>query len=205
MLLDFAGWAEANGKSIECFQTSPIPVSMLREVAASQNTTFRPGDILFVRTGWTKAYERLSQEECQQLASRIPPTLIGVESSEATLRWFWDEGFSAVAGDMPSFEAWPCQNTEHWLHEWLLAGWGVPIGEMFDLERLSQECRKRGRWSFFFSSMPLNVSLPPVAMEAMTDNRRYPAELPAHRMGLQYCRRDIKSDYSLLVVKMVFS
>lgn len=133
---------------------------MLQEVAASQNTTFRPGDILFVRTAWTKAYEKLSHEECQQLASRIPPPLIGVESSEATLRWIWEQGFSAVAGDMPSFEAWPCQDTDNWLHEWLLAGWGLPIGEMFDLERLGQECRQRGRWSFFFSSMPLKVSLP---------------------------------------------
>ncbi|PYH87526.1 hypothetical protein BO71DRAFT_436639 [Aspergillus ellipticus CBS 707.79] len=38
---------------------------------------------------------------------------------------------------------------------WLLAGWGMPIGEMFDLEPLSRECRARGRWSFFFSSVPL--------------------------------------------------
>lgn len=158
VLLDYVAWAEAKGKPIECFQTSSIPVSVLQEVAASQNTRFRPGDILFVRTGWTKAYEKLSTEECQQLASRIPPSLIGVESSEATLRWIWGQGFSAVAGDMPSFESWPCQNTDYWLHEWLLSGWGVPIGELFDLERLSQECRKRGRWSFFFSSMPLKVS-----------------------------------------------
>lgn len=56
-------------------------------------------------------------------------------------------------------EAWPCQNTEFWLHEWLLAGWGMPIGELFDLEQLSEECKKRERWSFFFSSMPLKVSL----------------------------------------------
>lgn len=82
---------------------------------------------------------------------------MGVESCEETLRWLWDENFSAVVGDQPSFEAWPCQNTDFWLHEWLLAGWGMPIGELFDLERLSEECKKRERWSFFFSSMPLKV------------------------------------------------
>jgi hypothetical protein len=80
-----------------------------------------------------------------------------VESSEKTLRWLWETGFAAVAGDMPGFEAWPCQNTQYMLHEWLLAGWGMPIGEMFDLERLSEECRKRKKWSFFFSSAPLRV------------------------------------------------
>jgi len=43
------------------------------------------------------------------------------------------------------------------LHEWLLAGWGCPIGELFDLEELSVRCRELGRWSFFLSSVPLKV------------------------------------------------
>ncbi|CAL5874236.1 uncharacterized protein PFLUO_LOCUS8524 [Penicillium psychrofluorescens] len=157
VLLDYAGWAEMNGREVNCFQSQSIPVSVLQEVAASQNTTFRPGDILFVRTGWTRAYERLSLAECQELAGHAAPPIIGVESSEATLRWIWENSFAAVAGDHPSFEAYPCQNRDFFLHEWLLAGWGVPIGELFDLERLGQECRKRGRWTFFFSSVPLNV------------------------------------------------
>lgn len=46
---------------------------------------------------------------------------------------------------------------EFLLHEVLLSGWGCPIGEMFDLEGLAEECRKRGRWSFFFCSEPMNV------------------------------------------------
>ncbi|KAJ5779884.1 hypothetical protein N7457_007604 [Penicillium paradoxum] len=157
VLLDYASWAEANGKEVKCFETQSIPVSALQEVAASQNTTFRPGDILFIRTGWTRAYEQLSQAQCQQLANHTVPPLIGVESSEAMLRWIWDLEVAAVVGDMPSFEAFPCQDKVFFLHEWLLAGWGIPIGELFDLEQLSQECRKRGRWTFFFSSVPLKV------------------------------------------------
>ena len=157
VLLDYAGWAAANGKEMNCFETQSIPVSVLQEVAVSQNTTFRPGDILFIRTGWTRAYEQLSQAQCQQLADYAAPPVIGVESSEAMLRWIWDLKLAAVVGDMPSFEAYPCQNQLFFLHEWLLAGWGVPIGELFDLEQLSQECRKRDRWTFFFSSVPLKV------------------------------------------------
>lgn len=153
-------WAEANGgwEPKTCFETTQIKLSTLRQIAASQGVSFRQGDILFVRTGWTKAYELLSDEECQALADKTSPPAIGLESSEETLRWIWDEGFAAVAGDQPSFEAWPCQDTEYWLHEWLLAGWGLPIGEIFDLEKLSDECRQRKRWTFFFSSMPLKVS-----------------------------------------------
>jgi hypothetical protein len=30
-------------------------------------------------------------------------------------------------------------------------------GEMFDLERLAKECATAQRWSFFFTSAPLNI------------------------------------------------
>ena len=43
------------------------------------------------------------------------------------------------------------------LHEILLAGWGMPIGELFDLEKLAEHCRHTGRWSFFLSSEVCNV------------------------------------------------
>jgi hypothetical protein len=36
-------------------------------------------------------------------------------------------------------------------------GWGVPIGELFDLETLVIECQYLKKWSFFFSSMPLKI------------------------------------------------
>jgi len=33
----------------------------------------------------------------------------------------------------------------------------MPIGEMFDLEALSTVCEQTGRYTFFFSSWPLNI------------------------------------------------
>lgn len=157
VLLDWASWAEANGTKIEHFQTTPIPVSDLKKVAEAQGTTFREGDILFIRTGWTGVYPTLAQEFRTQLADNIPPKAIGLESSEDTLRWLWDNKFAAVAGDQPALEAWPCQNQEFWLHEWLLAGWSMPIGELFDLQKLSEVCKQKKRYTFFFSSVPIKV------------------------------------------------
>jgi hypothetical protein len=46
------------------------------------------------------------------------------------------------------------------LHEVLLAGWGCPIGELFDLEALAEECQKQSRWSFFLTSEVCNVRYP---------------------------------------------
>lgn len=45
------------------------------------------------------------------------------------------------------------------LHQWLLGGWGVMIGEMWDLERLCEKAEELGRWTCFVSSVPLKVSL----------------------------------------------
>lgn len=95
----------------------------------------------------------MTRAEQEKLAATYPPPAIGLES----LRWIRDNQFAAVVGDQPIFEAWSCQNTDYMLHEWLLAGWGTPIGELFDLKQLSEEYQKRKRWSFPFSSMPLRV------------------------------------------------
>ncbi|KAL1631208.1 hypothetical protein SLS56_004455 [Neofusicoccum ribis] len=97
----------------------------------------------------------MSKSELSALSKAVPPTFTGVEQSEGMLQWIW-ENFSAVAGDQPSFECWPSQK-EYLLHEVLLAGWGCPIGELFDLEVLAEHCAKEKRWSFFLTSKDLDV------------------------------------------------
>ena len=159
VLLDYASWADDKGISVSPLETVSLTASTLEEVAASQATELKPGDILLVRTGWLRALRQLSDEQRASMASLPNPPAIGLESSEEMLRWLWSRSFSAAAGDQPSFEAWPCQDRKFHLHEWLLAGWGMPLGELFDLEALSVECRRRQRWSFFFSSVPLKVRL----------------------------------------------
>jgi hypothetical protein len=139
--------------------THKISLSEIKKVAQAQNVTFRPNDILFIRSGFINALSALPKDECELYAAKAGEMpSIGVESSEETLRWIWENQFVAVAGDMIAFEATPFQSKDFWLHEWLLAGWGLPIGELFDLEALTTECRNLGKWTFFFSSVPLNVS-----------------------------------------------
>lgn len=43
------------------------------------------------------------------------------------------------------------------LHETLLSGFGMPIGELMDLKELAAACKRAKRWTFFFTSQPLNV------------------------------------------------
>lgn len=57
------------------------------------------------------------------------------------------------------------------MHEIILSGFGLPIGELFDLEELSKQCAKEKRWTFMFTSEVLNVpggvASPPNALAIM--------------------------------------
>ncbi|KAH8894569.1 hypothetical protein GQ53DRAFT_716284 [Thozetella sp. PMI_491] len=169
VLLDYYSFCCRHSIDIDPMASAPVPLSHIQQMVQEQNVSFRPGDVLFVRVGFTEAYDALDAAEQQALASRPTPDFLGLEASSEVLQWLWESGFSAVASDAPSFEQAPVEG--HWggndlkeqvrdgglLHQVLLGGWGMPIGEMFDLDKISRVCERLGRWSFFVSSVPLNV------------------------------------------------
>lgn len=162
VLLDIASYAEKHNITFPIFESSVIPFSLVKQVAEEQQVSFRPGDILFIRIGFTKAYEKLSVEEGIALGQRPASKFAGIESSEETLRWLWANQFAAVVSDAVAVESSPVDGPQvppEWsIHQWCLAGWGMPLGEMFYLEKLASHCAEKKRWTFFFSSVPLNVS-----------------------------------------------
>lgn len=155
VLLDYHTWREKNGISHSAFERGSIELEHLKACARDQGTEIKFGDIVMVRSGYMVSYMSKTREELQALSKVVPPNLAGVEQSEEMLQWIW-ENFSAVAGDHPAWECYPSQ--KDWsLHEVLLGGWGMPIGEMFDLEALTKKCQELGRYSFFVTSEPCNV------------------------------------------------
>lgn len=121
---------------------------------------FHPGDILLIRFGYIAQYEEMDvskRDKLNELYKTQKPENIGIRPSEEFLKFLWDKKIAAVGGDSRSFEVWPCQELEWHLHEWLLAGWGMTIGELFDLEALSRISASLGRYTFFLSSSPMNV------------------------------------------------
>ncbi|KAI1197194.1 hypothetical protein F5X97DRAFT_186730 [Nemania serpens] len=162
VLVDYHSWrtspegqAQSKVKDYDSFESVSIPVSDLEACLKAQGTELKFGDILFIRSGFMVSLATKSEDELSGYRATSPHRFGGVEQSETTLRWIWDH-FAAVAGDQPSFERWP--STEPWyMHEVLLAGWGCPIGELFDLEKLAAHCRETSRWTFFVSSEPCNV------------------------------------------------
>jgi len=157
VLLDHYAWAQRNGKPYDPVSGYAIPLAELLEVAKDEGVTFQPGDILLVRSGYiTRYYELVKSDPGKLEALAHEPCFSGVEQSEEMKAFLHDNYFAAVGGDAPAFEAWP-RKTEWYLHEFLLALWGCLIGEMLDLEKLAEECEKKKRWTFFFTSAPFNV------------------------------------------------
>ncbi|KAI5360978.1 putative kynurenine formamidase/cyclase, kynurenine formamidase superfamily [Septoria linicola] len=155
VLLDYHEWRLKNGIEHNAFETGSIPAVTLKQVAKDQGTEIKFGDILILRTGYLVAYNKMSKDEIEVMRGKQPLTFTGVEQSEEMMEFMWSN-FSACAADHPSWEAWPTQK-EYALHEVMLAGWGMPIGELFDLEKLAAHCKNAGRYSFFVVSKPVNV------------------------------------------------
>ncbi|OAA63601.1 hypothetical protein SPI_03764 [Niveomyces insectorum RCEF 264] len=166
VLLDYVAYAARKGISYSPMSAHAITVDELDEIARDSGVTFRPGDILLLRTGWTKWYDEHDEADHLKFVANAY-AWVGVKSCEATMAWLWNHHFAAVAGDSNGWEVVP-QDKNWQLHDYLLAQWGMPIGEMFDVEALAEECARQKRWSFFFTSAPLNlpggVASPPNAL-----------------------------------------
>ncbi|OAA68634.1 hypothetical protein SPI_00829 [Niveomyces insectorum RCEF 264] len=166
VLVDYASWAARQGRAVQYFQKHPITVDDVKAIVAEEGLTIQPGDILFLRTGYAAAYQLLSRDERAEVAG--VREWIGLGQGRATTEWLWDNQFAAVASDSPGFECRPPVDPAWHLHPILLAGWGTPIGELFDLDKLAALCSKHKRWSFFVTSAPLNyegaVASPPNAV-----------------------------------------
>ncbi|KAK4949723.1 hypothetical protein LTR10_011565 [Elasticomyces elasticus] len=159
VLLDYCSWREQTAKpAIPADSTYSISTDELEEVAKHQGVRFHIGDILIIRSGFTTWHTQAGKKEREEALQRC--TFIGMEASMQSVRWLWDHHFAAVAGDTIAFESQPIPfNVESrvTLHEWLLGHWGTPIGELWDLERLSNVCQEKRQWSFLLTSAPLHV------------------------------------------------
>ncbi|KAJ7703723.1 hypothetical protein B0H17DRAFT_1040936 [Mycena rosella] len=178
VLLDWGGWMESKNATFDAFNGTSIPTIELDAVAAWQGldpaSFAKPGDFLVVRTGFTKQYVALPLHAQEILPYRegADAQWVGVESSDATLRWLWDKKISIVGSDNPTFERGPLSGVisgdQRSLHEIFIAGWGQSIVEYLNLEKLAAACHELNQYSFLFTLQNLNVvggiASPPNAM-----------------------------------------
>lgn len=172
VLIDYVSYAQRHKIEYAANGYHGIKHTELEEAALEQGVAFETGDVLIVRSGVTKWYNECEAEREAFLTSANKAS-VGLDPTPEAIAWIWNHHFSAVAGDALAFEAVPyptdrpckiipCTHTITWtdrtaFHNYALALWGTPIGELWDLEALSETCKRLGRYSFFFTSIPLNV------------------------------------------------
>lgn len=123
ILLDYRSYADKKGVALNSYEADRISYAELEACGRDQGIDIRPqsqggdikiGDMLFIRSGFIKTYYEKPVEERNQLARRHHEIgandgqrYAGVKQEDAMLDWLHDCYFATVAGDSPTFEAWP--------------------------------------------------------------------------------------------------
>lgn len=173
VLIDFGRFAAHHGIAFNPGERYGITAEQLQAAADWQGLRFQTGDILLLRTGWIEWYCSLDEESRTQLADPGAWQVAGLEQCEDSLRFLWDNHFAAIASDNLSFETLPPATPDKeekpgMMHGVIIGLWGMPIGEMFQLDALAAACAADRRYEFFFTAAPLNklggVASPPNAL-----------------------------------------
>ncbi len=157
VLLDVARFLRTAGDGYDPFDFVPIGPELLHRTAEAQEVELRTGDILLLRTGWVEAYCALDEDARTALAESHAPGSAGLHGDDVP-GFLWDHRVAAVAADNPALEASrPEAGPDLDLHVALIARLGMPLGELWDLGALAEDCAADRRYDMFLTSAPLNL------------------------------------------------
>ena len=131
----------------------PIHADDLDTCARAQGVEIGRGDIVLVRTGHIG--------QCRDAGSW--GTYAGGSAPGLALDtapWIFDHDIAAVATDTWGLEVLPNQTADVFqpLHIILIVFMGLMVGEIFDLEALSEDCADDGRYEFLMVAPPLPIT-----------------------------------------------
>lgn len=142
-------------KGVDCLAPGyAITPDDLDAACARQGVAVETGDILLVRTGHIRTF--LIDRDRQRF-NGFQPGL-----SALCAEWLHDRGVAAVAADNLAVEVLAADSGEAEtmlpLHMLCLRDMGCPLGEMFNLEALAEDCAQDGRYRCLLSAPPLPVT-----------------------------------------------
>jgi len=155
VLLDLDRWRASVGRPLRQGESDPITVGDLDACIADQGTPVRTGDVLLLRTGWLTWYRSLDAEARRAHADAAAPHP-GIAGADLPA-FLWDLHISALAADNTTVELNPAQKGWGFLHASALPLLGLPLGEMWDLDALAEDCAADGTYDAFFTSAPIHV------------------------------------------------
>ncbi|MGK9220072.1 MULTISPECIES: cyclase family protein [unclassified Microbacterium] len=110
------------------------------------------GDIVLVRTG------RLARARREGWGDYAGGPSAGL--SFTTAGWLHRSEIAAIATDTWGFEVRPNEFDAAFqpLHQVVIPNMGLTVGEMWDLDRLADACRERGRWEFLLTAATIPIT-----------------------------------------------
>jgi kynurenine formamidase len=158
LLIDAFGYRKAKGIPVNALDREVYTLAELKAVLEHQGSALKPGTILLVRTGWMESYEKSTPEEKRDLSPMEKIRSAGIEASREMVAWLWNNRVAAIGTDCPAVEALPSDfGDEGILHYRALPLLGLPLGELFVLAPLAEDCARDRRYEFMVVSAPLYV------------------------------------------------
>lgn len=158
LLIDVFGYRKAKGKPVNALEREVYSLDELKAAIEHQGSVLKPGTILLVRTGFMESYEKLSGDEKRGIAPMDKLRSPGIEASREMVAWMWNNRVAAIGTDCPAVEAFPSDfSDEGILHYRALPLLGLPLGELFVLAPLAEDCARDHRYEFMLVSVPLHV------------------------------------------------
>lgn len=162
LLLDVERFMGSRSNSFSANERFAIDGGLIEEIARAEKIDFRSGDIVLIRTGWLAWYKRLDPDTREKLRGTLHPDpgglrCAGLDPAQATAVWLWDHRIAAIAADNPAVEALPVDPHVGFQHRRLIALQGMPLGELWDLDELADECAGDGVYEFMLVSAPLYI------------------------------------------------
>jgi len=158
VLIDVFRYRADAGRPVNPLNDEKYPLDDLKAALKAQKIELKPGSIMLVRTGWMGAYLASSSAAKTAMAPMDKLKACGLDDSREMVAWLWDNHVAAIGTDCPAVEPWPWDfKDDGALHYRTLSLLGLPLGEQFVLDKLSDDCAADGRWEFMMVSVPLHL------------------------------------------------
>lgn len=164
VVIDVARYRESLSDEIDHSSGEHLSVELLDATLAWQGTRLTDGDCVLIRTGWAGWY--LGRDESDQRDLRGQLRTTGLDQGRDALAWLWDHHLALAASDTFAFEALPARQdsafgmpTDHgMMHQDLLGLLGLPIGELWRLDALADDCAEHRTYDCLLVVKPLNLT-----------------------------------------------
>lgn len=164
IMIDVARARVLAGRPVDHANGEALTVEDLELTISAQRLTLEPGDLIAIRTGWAEWHlSDISGEDRER--NRNNRRYTGFAQNHNMLSWIRDHRLALVASDTFAFEVFPPVpespfggDTDNGMfHQDLIALLGIPLGELWKLDILADECHSRDKYEFLMVVKPLNL------------------------------------------------